>query len=78
MERFAFLFSNVIVGESRARYLKALQTRAQIYLHPENYDAAVADFKSAIQQAKMEGNPTESHQENVKLLICTYFVLIET
>jgi DnaJ family protein C protein 7 len=34
---------------------KALRTRARINLHLENFDAAVGDFKSAIQQAEVEG-----------------------
>lgn len=33
---------------------KALRTRARINLHLENYDAAIADFKSAIEQAGFE------------------------
>jgi DnaJ homolog subfamily C member 7 len=40
---------------------KALWTRARIYSHFNNYDAAIADFQSAIQQAKTEGNSTEKH-----------------
>jgi DnaJ homolog subfamily C member 7 len=39
---------------------KALRTRARIYLHLEKYDAAIADFKSAIQQAQTEGSSTEN------------------
>jgi len=39
---------------------KALRTRARIDLHLEKYDASIADFKSAIQQAKMEGNSTDN------------------
>ena len=39
---------------------KALRTRARIYLHLEKYDTAIADFKSAIQQARTEGNSTEN------------------
>ena len=39
---------------------KALRTRARIYLHLEKYDTSIADFKSAIQQAKMEGNSTDN------------------
>lgn len=39
---------------------KALRTRARIYLHLEKYDSAIADFKSAIQQAKTEGNSTDN------------------
>ncbi|KAI0758959.1 protein prenylyltransferase [Fomes fomentarius] len=33
---------------------KALRTRARIHLHMENYDASIADFKSAIEQAGFE------------------------
>lgn len=40
--------------------LKALRTRARINMHLEQYDAAVADFKQAIEQAEMEGNQTET------------------
>ena len=38
---------------------KALRTRARIQLHLENYDAAVADFKSAIEQAGIEGSDAD-------------------
>ena len=40
--------------------LKALRTRARIYFHLEKYDTAIADFKSAIQQAETDGNPMEN------------------
>lgn len=33
---------------------KALRTRARIHLHLEKFDAAVADFKSSIEQAGFE------------------------
>ena len=39
---------------------KVLQTRARIHIHLKKYDTAIADFKSAIQQAKTEGNSTEN------------------
>ena len=39
---------------------KALRTRARIYLHLEKYDASIADFKSAIEQARMEGSSTDN------------------
>jgi len=39
---------------------KALRTRARIHLHLEKYESAVADFKSAAQQAKTEGNSTDN------------------
>ncbi|KAI0089223.1 hypothetical protein BDY19DRAFT_944755 [Irpex rosettiformis] len=35
---------------------KVYRTRARIYLHMEKYDAAIADFKTAIEQAESEGN----------------------
>lgn len=38
---------------------KALRTRARIHLHLEKYDAAIADFKSAIEQAGFEGNDAD-------------------
>ncbi|KAH9852955.1 DnaJ-domain-containing protein [Lenzites betulinus] len=38
---------------------KALRTRARIHLHMEQYDAAIADFKSAIEQAGFEGNDAD-------------------
>jgi len=38
---------------------KALRTRARINLHLEKYEGAVADFKSAIEQAGMEGNDAD-------------------
>ncbi|KAN0086110.1 hypothetical protein V8E55_007244 [Tylopilus felleus] len=34
---------------------KALRTRARIHLHLKNFDSAVADFKSSIEQAEFEG-----------------------
>ncbi len=39
---------------------KAYRTRARIHLHLESYDKAVADFKSAIQQAQSDGNSTDA------------------
>ena len=39
---------------------KVLLTRARIYIHLEKYDNVIADFKSAIQQAKTDGNATEN------------------
>jgi DnaJ homolog subfamily C member 7 len=44
--------SLVLVSSS----FKALRTRARINLHLEKFDAAIADFKSAVQQAGVEGN----------------------
>ncbi|KZT00971.1 DnaJ-domain-containing protein [Laetiporus sulphureus 93-53] len=38
---------------------KALRTRARINLHLEKYDTAIADFKSAIEQAEFEGNDAD-------------------
>lgn len=38
---------------------KALRTRARVNLHLENYDAAVADFKSALEYASIDGNPAD-------------------
>ncbi|KII86051.1 hypothetical protein PLICRDRAFT_114984 [Plicaturopsis crispa FD-325 SS-3] len=38
---------------------KALRTRARINLHFEKYDAAVGDFKSAIEQARIEGSDAD-------------------
>ena len=38
---------------------KALRTRARINLHLEKFDSAIADFKSAIQQAGVEGNDAD-------------------
>ena len=34
---------------------KVYRTRARIYLHLEKYEAAIQDFKSAIEQAESEG-----------------------
>jgi len=34
---------------------KALRTRARIHLHLEKFDAAVGDFKAAVEQAGIEG-----------------------
>ncbi|KAF8194641.1 hypothetical protein BJ912DRAFT_1030944 [Pholiota molesta] len=39
---------------------KALRTRARIQLHLEKYDASVADFKAAIQQAQTESTATDA------------------
>ncbi|TFY57597.1 hypothetical protein EVJ58_g6922 [Rhodofomes roseus] len=38
---------------------KALRTRARINLHLEKYDASIADFKSAIEQAEYDGNAAD-------------------
>ena len=38
---------------------KALRTRARIYLHLEQYDACVADFKQSLEQARMEAGLAE-------------------
>ncbi|RDB27715.1 DnaJ subfamily C member 7 [Hypsizygus marmoreus] len=38
---------------------KALRTRARLNVHLEKYDAAITDFKSAIQQAHSEGSDAE-------------------
>lgn len=38
---------------------KALRTRARINLHLEKYDGAVGDFKSAIEQAGIEGTDAD-------------------
>lgn len=45
---------------------KALRTRARIYIHLEQYDAAIADFKSAIQQAQTEGSATDADVRALK------------
>jgi len=45
---------------------KALRTRARIELHLEKYDACIADFKSAIQQAQTEGSATENDVRALK------------
>ncbi|KAH9931611.1 protein prenylyltransferase [Epithele typhae] len=42
-----------------ATNFKALRTRARIHLHLEEYDNAIADFKSAIEQAGMEGSDAD-------------------
>ncbi|KAK0506413.1 hypothetical protein EDD18DRAFT_1455739 [Armillaria luteobubalina] len=39
---------------------KAYRTRARIHLHLDSYDKAIADFKSAIQQAQSDGNSTDA------------------
>lgn len=38
---------------------KALRTRARIELHLEKYEASVASFKSAIEEAGVEGNDAD-------------------
>lgn len=38
---------------------KALRTRARLHLHLENYDASIADFKSAIQNVSGEGSDAD-------------------
>ena len=40
---------------------KALRTRARIRLHLEEFDASIADFKSAIQQVQTEGSGADVH-----------------
>jgi DnaJ homolog subfamily C member 7 len=38
---------------------KALRTRARINMHLEKFDAAIADFNSAVEQAGVEGNDAD-------------------
>ncbi|KAH9911996.1 uncharacterized protein B0H18DRAFT_1057006 [Fomitopsis serialis] len=38
---------------------KALRTRARIYSHLEKYEASIADFNSAIEQAEYDGNAAD-------------------
>ncbi|KAI8990397.1 hypothetical protein BD414DRAFT_299017 [Trametes punicea] len=38
---------------------KAIRTRARIFLHMEKFDAAIADFKTAIEQAGFEGSDAD-------------------
>ncbi|KAK0207969.1 hypothetical protein DFS33DRAFT_397101 [Desarmillaria ectypa] len=45
---------------------KAFRTQARIHLHLESYDNAVADFKSAIQQAQSDGNSTDADVRALK------------
>ncbi|PPQ95563.1 hypothetical protein CVT26_008591 [Gymnopilus dilepis] len=45
---------------------KALRTRARINLHLEKFDAAIADFNSAIQQAQTEGTATDNDVRALK------------
>lgn len=40
-------------------YFKALRTRARINVQLENFDAGIADFKSAIEQAQFEGSDAD-------------------
>ena len=46
---------------------KALRTRARIHLHLEKFDAAVADFKSSIEQAEFEGADGDVRSLRVEL-----------
>ena len=46
---------------------KALRTRARIHLHLENFDPAVADFKSSIEQAEFEGADADVRSLRVEL-----------
>ncbi|KAJ2913163.1 hypothetical protein MD484_g7255, partial [Candolleomyces efflorescens] len=45
---------------------KALRTRARIHLNLESYDAAIADFKSAIREASAEGSATDADVRALK------------
>jgi len=47
---------------------KALRTRARINLHLEHYDASVADFKSAIEQADMEFSSSSAGDVEIRSL----------
>ncbi|KAF9650720.1 DnaJ-domain-containing protein, partial [Thelephora ganbajun] len=50
------------IEESIALYprnFKALRTRARIHLHLENFEGSVADFKAALEQAKLEDSIAE-------------------
>jgi DnaJ family protein C protein 7 len=49
-----------------ASSFKALRTRARIKLHLEEFDACIADFKSAIQQAQTEGSATDADVRALK------------
>lgn len=46
---------------------KALRTRARINLHLEKFDAAVADFKSSIEQAGFENADADVRSLRVEL-----------
>ncbi|KAI0692557.1 protein prenylyltransferase [Cytidiella melzeri] len=46
---------------------KVYRTRARIYLHMEKYDAAIADFKTAIEQADAEGSDGDVKAMKVEL-----------
>lgn len=46
---------------------KALRTRARINLHLENYEAAVADFKSALEYAASEGSGADERALQTEL-----------
>ncbi|KAL5513467.1 hypothetical protein ACEPAH_3866 [Sanghuangporus vaninii] len=46
---------------------KALRTRARINLRLENYDAAVADFKSALDYAEVEGSAADGRSLRTEL-----------
>ncbi len=46
---------------------KALRTRARINLHLEKYDASIADFHAAIQQAETEGSATDADVRALKV-----------
>ncbi|TDL26545.1 TPR-like protein [Rickenella mellea] len=48
-------------------YLKALRTRARIHLHFEKYEKAIADFRSALEQAGMEGNAADERALKAEL-----------
>lgn len=45
---------------------KALRTRARIHIGLEKYDAAVADFKSAIKEASSEGTASDADVRALK------------
>ncbi|KAF8448872.1 hypothetical protein L210DRAFT_3640505 [Boletus edulis BED1] len=46
---------------------KALRTRARIHLHLEKFDAAVADFKSSIEQAEFENADADARSLGIEL-----------
>jgi DnaJ homolog subfamily C member 7 len=46
---------------------KALRTRARINLHFEKYDASIADFRSAMEQAENEGNDADARALQAEL-----------
>ncbi|OSD00025.1 protein prenylyltransferase [Trametes coccinea BRFM310] len=60
LERWDDALADVEVSlELDSTSFKAARTRARIFVHMEKFEAAISDFKSAIEQAELEGSDAD-------------------